>query len=652
MATKTLVDTNSVQTVQNKTFDNTNTLTMGTLTSPTINGTISGTAAILPTGATTARPLTTRFAEPFNVKDFGAIGDGVTDDTTVIQAAITAASGNSLYFPKGTYIASTLSVAVVESWRGDGLATVLKQKASTAGHFITLSGTSKILTIRHMTFDGNYLNQIAESTNSTIHVTAVGTATMASGLDVESCVFQDGNNADISMFTDATRATNEFLTVRGCTFLGGAEGTSTTHDTRSIDHRCSADFTIVGNFFDLRRTPVIFGRAGILVYDGFALASSDRQRGIIANNFLNRMGRSHSSSTLGCIDVYNYGRSVTITGNTIVNAFGRGIQTKADADTLTITGNVVDTVLGIGIEPPGGAISVNSSTNTLAYGNWVISANAIKDAGTDGIVVTGNNVDLTTFATDISVTGNTISNSGNRGITIGNVNNIVVSGNSIDRGVIGINAANIKKSALITSNTISNTTAAGVFIADTSNNARITVSTNDIFESVTQSIYIGAAALGSVCGNTIKTSAGIGIRTDDIGGAFLVANNVIDAPTPYSKLGTNSGLRVEHNLYATALSSGTREVTIASGVITAHLDYHTVDTEADAATDDLDTINGGHDGDILTLRAINGARDVVCTEAGNMELAGSFTLNNVEDTLTLRHMAGVWYELSRSDNGA
>lgn len=50
-----------------------------------------------------------------SVKDYGAVGDGVTDDTAAIQAAITAvqtAGGGPLNFPAGTYnISSTLTVS-------------------------------------------------------------------------------------------------------------------------------------------------------------------------------------------------------------------------------------------------------------------------------------------------------------------------------------------------------------------------------------------------------------------------------------------------------------------------------------------------------------------------------------------------------------
>jgi hypothetical protein len=61
------------------------------------------------TGSTTARSLANRFADVVNVKDFGAVGDGVTDDTIAIQAAITAIpiTGGTILFPTGTYYIST-----------------------------------------------------------------------------------------------------------------------------------------------------------------------------------------------------------------------------------------------------------------------------------------------------------------------------------------------------------------------------------------------------------------------------------------------------------------------------------------------------------------------------------------------------------------
>lgn len=58
------------------------------------------------TGSTTARSLANRFADVVNVKDFGAVGDGVTDDTAAIQAAINFVLNNGkgkVFIPDGVY---------------------------------------------------------------------------------------------------------------------------------------------------------------------------------------------------------------------------------------------------------------------------------------------------------------------------------------------------------------------------------------------------------------------------------------------------------------------------------------------------------------------------------------------------------------------
>ena len=67
-------------------------------------------------GTTKARGLVERFGDIINVKDFGAIGDGVTDDTAAIQKAIDSAHYNSsgirdtIFFPAGQYKISTIKV--------------------------------------------------------------------------------------------------------------------------------------------------------------------------------------------------------------------------------------------------------------------------------------------------------------------------------------------------------------------------------------------------------------------------------------------------------------------------------------------------------------------------------------------------------------
>ena len=96
------------------------------------------------------------------------------------------------------------------------------------------------------------------------------------------------------------------------------------------------------------------------------------------------------------------------------------------------------------------------------------------------------------------------------------------------------------------------------------------------------------------------------------------------------------------------------ELTIAAGSITVTGSYHSVDTEADDATDDLTAIAGGVPGQILVLQAASSARSVVVKDAGTLLLAGDCTLDNVEDTITLiaNTDATAWRELCRSNNGA
>ena len=76
------------------------------------------------------------------------------------------------------------------------------------------------------------------------------------------------------------------------------------------------------------------------------------------------------------------------------------------------------------------------------------------------------------------------------------------------------------------------------------------------------------------------------------------------------------------------------ELTIASGAITVSRGFHTIDTEADAASDNLDTVNGLVIGSLYMLMAADDTRTVVIRDGmGNIQTIGgtSITLNSDKD---------------------
>ena len=106
--------------------------------------------------------------------------------------------------------------------------------------------------------------------------------------------------------------------------------------------------------------------------------------------------------------------------------------------------------------------------------------------------------------------------------------------------------------------------------------------------------------------------------------------------------------------------SAPTELTISTGAVTFSQSYHSVDTEADASSDNLDYFNGLTMGQFLVLKSVDNSRDVVlrsgATGDAKMNGVNDYTLADIDyrwtglaDTSVSNFVIN---ELSRSSNTA
>jgi parallel beta-helix repeat protein len=127
-----------------------------------------------------------KLAQYVSVKDFGAVGDGVADDTAAIQAALDSGAG-AVYFPENyTYLTETVSVPSNIMLHGRG---TLKLKANTNKWIIEnadLSSGNTNIRIYDLTLDGNKDNQSGTSLLYGVYFSRV-TDSIIEGLKINNC---------------------------------------------------------------------------------------------------------------------------------------------------------------------------------------------------------------------------------------------------------------------------------------------------------------------------------------------------------------------------------------------------------------------------------------------------------------------------------
>jgi hypothetical protein len=201
----------------------------------TLTNTVSG----LPSGATTSQSLLYNtstaawYTEHFNVQSFGATGNGLTDDTTNINlaiAALNAAGGGELYFPKGIYyISATLTTITVPcKIYGAGVqSSSITQHTLTAGVFLITTTLACVIRDINVTSTGTStgygisFNPTSYNSSSLINNISVGGFSICLYLNVafaivDGCTF--GSSTTCVYYTNAVLPDESCGTILNCTF--------------------------------------------------------------------------------------------------------------------------------------------------------------------------------------------------------------------------------------------------------------------------------------------------------------------------------------------------------------------------------------------------------------------------------------------------
>lgn len=99
--------------------------------------------------------------ERISLKDFGAVGDGVTDDTAAVQNFLNACAGTSGYVNPGVYAVTGVNILSNTNLYGDGYAVSrFLRKANAVNNNAILDATGRSgVRISSIGFDGNKANQ-------------------------------------------------------------------------------------------------------------------------------------------------------------------------------------------------------------------------------------------------------------------------------------------------------------------------------------------------------------------------------------------------------------------------------------------------------------------------------------------------------------
>jgi len=341
------------------------------------------------------------------VQDYGAKGDGSTDDTSAIQAALD--TQRNVYFGNtgNPYIINTALKYYGNTHIYSNGATIKNTTGLSTPYTMMEPNSSSE---SNVTIDGLRFNQLASTYGYDANSYCVSVSEVNNIL-VTNCTFED--IITMAVWFDDTGTTTKNVGITNNTILSSEAG----------------GFSLFG-YFD-----------GVLISDNriynckddaIALQSSSTSYGdsaIIANNIITDCHTQNSSSSTPR-GIHTLGiPNVTITGNTINSTYGCSIYVWlyiSHAQTNTVIADNVCVAAGTnnGGATPASGVYVNVTAGKTEPSHISITGNSIYNPLDDGITAIKGNF--------YSIVGNTVKDSGTAGIGLEDVHDSVVVGNVVE----------------------------------------------------------------------------------------------------------------------------------------------------------------------------------------------------------------------------
>jgi Pectate lyase superfamily protein len=371
-----------------------------------------------------------------NVKDYGAVGDGVADDTLAVQKAINI--NKNTFFPSGNYKINEVGLQIKSNcnYYGEGNDIILSYYESPN---MPVSGTNEYNLVGQIfkcwdVKNCKIFNLTFEPVNSSL-ITKAYTGPVVlyncENCEIRDCIFRKWKAFGIWAYGDSASTKAKYCKIKNCWFDDWVS---------SIGASFGAIFLGSGSEGFVVENNTILGEStyGVSCYDGYNNGVSIKHN-IINNRIENQItyGILVYCTALGtkAYITINKNRIKNIQGSVVsvgVKSFGAGIYCVG-ANDLIITENIIS------------ECNIATDDETLApgcigisncYGNVIVSNNSCFDSYWNGIRITTNYIAESLIPANVdkvkgfyTVSGNICKNIKKEAYNFNTIRNVIFTGN-------------------------------------------------------------------------------------------------------------------------------------------------------------------------------------------------------------------------------